>query len=114
MRLILISRVDDERALDYTFSLGNTLAAEGHAVSYEMETAQRMGKRGIALEKAAADAAVVIGGDGTVLRTVQELREQLPIIGINYGEVGFLADLEPDDAALFLAALTPPLPVEQR
>jgi len=114
MRLILISRVDDERALDYTFSLGNALAAEGQAVAYEMETAQRMGKRGVALEKATADAVVVIGGDGTVLRTVMDRTEQLPIIGINYGEVGFLADLEPDEAAAFLAALASPIPIEQR
>jgi NAD+ kinase len=114
MRLILISRVDDDRAMDYTFSLGNTLAAEGHTVFYEIETAQRMGKRGIGLEKASADAAVVIGGDGTVLRTVQNLSEQIPVIGINYGEVGFLADLEPDEAAAFLATLTLPVPIERR
>jgi NAD+ kinase len=49
-----------------------------------------------------------------VLRTIQTLREQVPVIGINYGEVGFLADLEPDEAVPFLTALAPPVPVERR
>lgn len=46
-----------------------------------------------------ADIAVSIGGDGTFLRTVQWVgRRQIPILGINTGHLGYLADLSLDEA----------------
>jgi NAD+ kinase len=39
--------------------------------------------------------AIVLGGDGTILRAVELVREQnTPILGINLGHVGFLAEVE--------------------
>ncbi len=39
-----------------------------------------------------------IGGDGTFLRTVSAIREKnIPILGINTGRLGFLADVSEDD-----------------
>ena len=44
------------------------------------------------------DACCVIGGDGTFLSTVNEaVREQVPILGINMGKLGFLATFSPED-----------------
>jgi len=41
------------------------------------------------------DLAVVLGGDGTMLRAAEIFRgKQLPILGINLGHVGFLAEIE--------------------
>ena len=41
----------------------------------------------------AADFLLVLGGDGTILSTVRTLGEnQLPIIGVNIGRLGFLAE----------------------
>lgn len=46
-----------------------------------------------------ADVAVSIGGDGTFLRTVQWVgRRRIPILGINTGHLGYLADLTLDEA----------------
>ncbi len=46
----------------------------------------------------AADLVVVLGGDGTILRACRKLgRRQLPIVGVNYGRLGFLADWLPED-----------------
>lgn len=47
------------------------------------------------LEKdTAIDAMLVIGGDGTILRSVREIGDlSIPIIGINRGAVGFLAEI---------------------
>jgi len=39
---------------------------------------------------------------------------QVPIVGINWGEVGFLADLEPEEAIGFVQNLDYGFPVEQR
>jgi NAD+ kinase len=42
----------------------------------------------------AADACLVFGGDGTILRTLGRLlKSQVPTLGVNFGNVGFLAAL---------------------
>lgn len=42
-----------------------------------------------------ADCAIVLGGDGTILQTSRELAEyNLPILGVNLGNFGFLAEVE--------------------
>ena len=44
---------------------------------------------------AAAEVVVVLGGDGTILRGAEIARSQnIPILGINLGHVGFLAEVE--------------------
>jgi NAD+ kinase len=44
------------------------------------------------------DLAIVIGGDGTILRAVRQLaKHKVPTIGINLGRVGFLADISADE-----------------
>jgi len=41
--------------------------------------------------------AIVLGGDGTILRAAELVRDgTAPILGINMGHVGFLAEIEPD------------------
>jgi NAD+ kinase len=43
------------------------------------------------------DIAVVLGGDGTMLRALTTfLGKGVPVIGVNFGRVGFLASIEPD------------------
>ena len=45
-------------------------------------------------ERVNADIVVVLGGDGSILRGCRQLgAHQLPIIGINLGRLGFLADV---------------------
>jgi NAD+ kinase len=45
-----------------------------------------------------ADIAVALGGDGTILRTLGKLLgSAVPVVGVNFGRVGFLASIEPED-----------------
>src|SRR5579872_4803704 len=45
-----------------------------------------------------ADIAVALGGDGTILRTLKHLLgSKVPVIGVNFGRVGFLASIPPED-----------------
>lgn len=51
-----------------------------------------------------ADLAIVIGGDGNMLRAANTLAQyDIKIIGINLGTLGFLADLNPNSALIELS-----------
>ncbi len=55
------------------------------------------------LETSEFDLAVVVGGDGSILHTARHMgRRQRPIVAVNLGRLGFLADLSP---AQFIAQL---------
>ncbi len=57
----------------------------------------------VPVSPAAADEAevvIVVGGDGTLLRAAELARPAgTPLLGVNLGHVGFLAEAEPDDLA---------------
>lgn len=43
---------------------------------------------------------IVLGGDGTILRAAELVRgAECPIVGVNLGHVGFLAEMDPHDLA---------------
>ncbi|GAB2700036.1 NAD kinase [Thalassiella azotivora] len=47
-----------------------------------------------------AEIVVVLGGDGTILRAAELVREHpVPLLGVNLGHVGFLAESEREDLA---------------
>ena len=44
-----------------------------------------------------ADLVIVMGGDGSILQAAHQMgARQLPVLGVNLGKLGFLADLLPD------------------
>jgi NAD+ kinase len=50
------------------------------------------------LSNVTADIALVLGGDGAILRAARQMGyRQTPVLGVNLGKLGFLADLRPDD-----------------
>lgn len=62
------------------------------------------------------DLAVVLGGDGTILRTARILAgRRTPILGINFGHLGFLANTsEPGVVPMVAAALSGDVTAEER
>lgn len=53
---------------------------------------------GVDVPVEALELAIVLGGDGTILRAAELVREgTAPVLGINMGHVGFLAEIERDD-----------------
>ena len=66
------------------------------AVERVRSVAEESGVR-VVDDPAAADLTVAVGGDGTILRTLARLLGTgVPVIGVNFGRVGFLASIEPD------------------
>jgi NAD+ kinase len=50
------------------------------------------------LSKTPADFAIVLGGDGSILRAALQMRDQqIPILGVNLGKLGFLAGISPEE-----------------
>ncbi len=50
------------------------------------------------LEPMEADVAIVIGGDGSILRAARQMgQRQVPVVAVNLGKLGFLANLTPSD-----------------
>ncbi|AKB12189.1 NAD+ kinase [Methanosarcina thermophila] len=64
-------------------------------------TAEVLGIEGTPVEKMREEGVeliISVGGDGTVLRNIAKMKDPLPILGINMGTLGFLVDVEPEDA----------------
>ena len=61
----------------------------------------------VPMEKAVENAALMVcfGGDGTILHTARvAMRRRVPILGINMGNKGFMAELEPEELDKLLDA----------
>src|SRR5260370_14919144 len=49
-----------------------------------------------------AELALVLGGDGAILRAARQMGyRQVPVLGVNLGKLGFLADLAADELREF-------------
>jgi NAD+ kinase len=55
------------------------------------------------LSRVEADLAIVLGGDGSILRAASQMAyNQIPVLGGNMGKLGFLAALDPDQLVAVL------------
>ncbi|HZN65434.1 MAG TPA: NAD(+)/NADH kinase, partial [Tepidisphaeraceae bacterium] len=63
-----------------------------------------------------ADLVLILGGDGTLLSVARRLRgRQVPLMGVNFGRLGFLSSFTPDNFLRHLERhLKNPLPVRPR
>lgn len=97
----VVSRVDRKQALQLASKIVNALEARKLRVKLEPKLAKHLKKTdtATALEKMKTDLIVTIGGDGTILRTCLQLpKPEPPILAINMGARGFLAEVAPKDA----------------
>lgn len=85
------------------------LTSEGFQVIVEQQIAEELNLKQVMTGSLAdigeqADLAVVIGGDGNMLGAARVLsRYDIKVIGVNRGNLGFLTDLDPENARQQLA-----------
>lgn len=104
-RILLVGHPRRPSAVDVAATLVQDLAAHDIEVTGAAEELEAFGVLDMpsvtAHEGARPDGcelAVVLGGDGTILRGAETVRDSgVPLLGINLGHVGFLAEAERDD-----------------
>lgn len=82
--------------------------SRGISVLLAERSANMIGEKGVAFETVCekADFLVSLGGDGTLLSLVRRsYKYHKPVVGINAGNLGFLADITIDDVDNFLEQL---------
>jgi len=108
----------ETRALAAVRDLAKWLAERRVRVCFEPDAAAAIGEAGVsrAAMVREADLVVVLGGDGTLLSVVRAIEERaVPILGINLGTLGFLAEVSVDAMHEALArALAGEMTIEPR
>lgn len=101
-------RVD---ARDVTRSAVTWLNDAGISVRMLHEDARRIGiPEVVGVDESAAvtgsELVIIFGGDGTILRAAELARgKDVPLLAVNFGHIGFLAEAEPDDLPSVLQAV---------
>lgn len=93
----IVANIEKEKSVEYTLQLRKWALQQGVEVFLDEEIAKKIGEgTGLDRKKLASrvDLLVVLGGDGTLLRTVRFVSEyDIPIVGVNLGEFGFLTEV---------------------
>ena len=100
LKVGLVSRLDDPRALQVAATLAKQLRKRGVTVNAELELAKRARLGGGKdLTDLRADLVMTVGGDGTVLKTCMSIpNPETPILAVNMGRRGYLTEVEPPKA----------------
>lgn len=98
------------RARELAVQAISWLESQGHEVRVPLEDASACGLDawGVADEElgASTDLALSLGGDGTMLRTVDLVAPSgAPVLGVNVGRLGYLTEVGPDDLETALERL---------
>ena len=97
--IALLGRHTDSRVAEPMQSLAKHLTLAGYDVAAADTLGLELDARRVPEETLCdtADLAIAIGGDGTILYASRLVRESgTPLLGVNRGRLGFLADITPD------------------
>lgn len=94
-----IGLIETKKVVDLLIRRGKTVLMEER---FRDESLNGVSFCGMDAMLETADTAVVLGGDGTILNIApQAARHKLPLMGINLGNLGFLAQAEKGDYGIF-------------
>lgn len=120
MRVLIVRNNYNPKALESALLLEVYLASQG--VEYraydtdELRSSLSLNEPEKVDDIDSYDLAVVLGGDGTILRTAAQIKyRRIPVLGVNFGHLGFMANSNEDGIIpVVAAALAGEVTVEQR
>ena len=74
---------------------GGDIVVESSLLAALKKTGTSLSADSVPLKDMEADVVITVGGDGTILKTVQNVRGK--ILGINTGNLGFMAEVQPEN-----------------
>lgn len=108
-RILLVTNVRRAEARQVSMQMATALVDRGLSVCVPAgdaaeltlpEGVSHFGGDGSGVPPMPLELVVVVGGDGTILRAAELARPSgTPLLGVNLGHVGFLAEADPDDVA---------------
>ena len=117
--VLLVSHTARKEALSATLECAEALLKAGitpvmdqqersetlaHAKTVSNSSAEAILELGKDVQESDLELAVVLGGDGTILKAAELVRaSQTPLLGINLGHVGFLAESEKNEISSTMA-----------
>lgn len=117
-RVLLLAHTGREEAREIARSFAKSLTAHGIVVRLLASEAAEIGLDAALFDPAIetvtddgaaavdCEVAVVIGGDGTILRAAEITHGSgTPLLGVNLGHLGFLAEADPDDVEATIEAI---------
>lgn len=107
-RVLVVVNTAKRAAVDVATDLAGRLVASGAFPMVVSEDSPFVPSIPVAEagDIASADLVLVLGGDGTMLRAAEIARGTgAPLLGLNLGHVGFLAELEPEAADAVVTAI---------
>ena len=108
-RVFVVANLSKPRVKRAMESLEAALRKAGRLVGMETDGEQD-------LAQVQADLLLVLGGDGTLLSVARRLKgRQIPVMGVNFGRLGFLASFTPEDYTQYLEpSIVHTLPIKPR
>jgi len=92
--VVVVANLEKRRAAEYLKSITKTLEGKGIRTLVLSYRGQETVTPDLEAEYASAEAAIVLGGDGTVLFSCRLFSSRpIPILGINLGTVGFMTEV---------------------
>ena len=107
-KVLFVVHAGRAQALDVSRAAAQGLIAHGIGVACADDDADLLHVPGVesAQDASGCELVVVFGGDGTILRAIEIARpHDVPVLGMNLGHVGFLAEAEPEDIDLVIDAI---------
>jgi len=100
LRVVIAGPTELPRVEPEAQRLRARLTAAGHQVTLRLAARSDWGEGQFhPADGGCADLAIVLGGDGSILRTARWMGyDQIPVLGFNLGTLGFLADSSIDEA----------------
>ena len=105
MRVGIASRPNLDGTIELTQKIVSHLKEKEIETFLNSELAEGLNKKSTPVKEMKVDSLITLGGDGTVLRNTLKL-PKTPILGINMGGRGFLADVPPEESLEAIEKMT--------